>query len=493
MEHLRRWGVADRLRAAAPLAPRFSQDAVFCTSLSGRELSRFTGVFGLDADPDRCPEVGQQAPQYVLEEVLREVAGDLPACTLALGARVAGLQQTDTGVRVVVETRAGHGQVEAEYVIGADGSRSVVREAIGASYVGNVALRPNLGATFRAPDLWRHVPHGRAVHYWILNERAPAVLGPLDTESLWFGTFLDVDRQRGEREIVAMITAAIGREVPLEVLSTDPWTAHMEIVDTCRNARVFLAGDAAHLNPPWGGHGMNTGFGDAVDLGWKLAAVLDRWGGQALLESYELERRPVQTQIIDEATANMNVLSKELLSDRIDQDGPAADEARARLHERIQETKAREFHSLDLVLGLGYEHSPIIPAGAAGPLDTRRWARPGFRLPHAWLAPGQAVFDVLGPGFTLLYTHGNETAACAFATACADRRVPSNVVNITSIESGPAYEPGLVIVRPDQHVAWAGEQLPDPLEQLVDIIRGAVPADLSPSRSQSPPSPTVSI
>ncbi len=474
MEHLRRWGIADRFRAAAPLSPQFSQDAVFCTSLTGRELSRFTGVFGLSADPQRCPEVGQQAPQYVLEEVLREVVDELPTCTFALGARVTGLEQTDSSVSVAVQTPQGTEFVEAEYVVGCDGSRSAVRDAIGSRYVGDVALRPNFGTVFRASDLWKHVPHGPAVHYWILNEHAPAVVGPLDGDSLWFGTFLDVSKERGEHEIVSLITAAIGRDIPIEVLSTDPWTARMELVDSSRIGRVFLAGDAAHLNPPWGGHGMNTGFGDAVDIGWKLAAVLDGWGGETLLESYEVERRPVQAKIIAEATANMSVLSNELLTQEIDQEGRAGDQARRRLHERIQETKAQEFHALDLILGLGYEDSPVIPDHPRTDDDTEARATPGFRLPHAWLSPGHAVFDELGTGFTLLHTEGDGTAVEVFADACAARQVPFDVVDVTAVASGPGYRPALILVRPDQHVAWAGEHVPDSPERLIDVVRGVL-------------------
>jgi hypothetical protein len=405
------------------------------------------------------------------------VLQELPTCVLALGARVIGLSQTDEGVRVAVETGTGRSMVEADYVIGCDGGRSTIRDAIGARYVGETALRPNFGAVFRAPDLWNHVRHGRAVHYWILNERAPGVVGPLDADSLWFAAFLGVDREHGEHDIAGLITAAIGREIPLEVLSTDPWTAHMEIVDTSRRGRVFLAGDAAHLNPPWGGHGMNTGFGDAVDLGWKLAAVLQGWGGETLLDSYEFERRRVQTEIIAEATANMSVLSTELLSAHIDDDGRAADVARGRLDERIQKTKAREFHSLDLVLGLGYEDSPIVAGTAPAFGRELRHARPGLRLPHAWIAPHQAMFDALGPGFTLLYAHGHETTAAALETACVARQVPFEAVSLASLDLRPGYEPGLIIVRPDQHVAWASDHAPESIDHLIDLIRGALRRD----------------
>ena len=196
MEHLRRWGIAGRLREHAPLAPSWSQDAVFCTSLAGRELSRFTGVLGLVHDGDRFPELGQQAPQYVLEELLREVVHELPACTLATGVTVADVEQDPGQVRVTVADAAGQRTVIAgSYLIGCDGPRSTVRERIGAAYVGDHALRPNFGMVFRAPGLWDHVRHGPAVHYWIINPEAPALAGPLDPTDTWWIIAFGVDRE----------------------------------------------------------------------------------------------------------------------------------------------------------------------------------------------------------------------------------------------------------------------------------------------------------
>ncbi|MFE2768863.1 FAD-dependent monooxygenase [Streptomyces albidoflavus] len=209
---------------------------VFRTSLSGREISRFTGVLGLAPDAGRFAETGQQAPQYVLEELLREVVGEL------------------AGARLVEEVA--------------------------------------------------------------------------------------------------------GRPVQARMVSTDPWAARTQIADRMRRDRGFLAGDAAHVNPPFGGHGLNTGIGDAVDLGWKLAAVLTGWAGPRVLDSYEAERRPVQERVIREATtATMRVLSTELLAGNLEADD-AAGEAARRAAARVQETERAEFHSLDLVLGLRVEDSP---------------------------------------------------------------------------------------------------------------------------------------
>ncbi len=472
MQHLRRWGIAGRLRDRAPLSPAWSSDAVFCTSLAGRELSRFTGVLGLAPDGDRFPELGQQAPQYVLEELLREVVRELPACQLATGYTVTGVEQDEDQVRVTAAGPDGRAAVvTADYLVGCDGPRSVVRDQIGAAYDGQMALRPNFGLVFTAPGLWRHVRHGPAVHYWIINPAAPALMGPIDTDDTWWLIAFGVDAATGEREAVRLIDAAAGVPSGAVVRSTDPWTARMQLVDPMRRGRVFLAGDAAHLNPPFGGHGLNTGLGDAVDLGWKLAATLDGWGGPALLDSYQAERRPVQERVIREATANMAVTSPELLADNLDADDAAGDRARQAAAERIQRAKQPEFHSLDLVLGVRLEDSPVIPRepDAEARLGAQTGAQPraGALLPHAWLGPGRSLYDELGPGFTLLVRRPDGDRGTIEAAARA-RGVPLSVL------SPPGHDgPALVLVRPDQYVAWAGDREPADALALIDQIRGA--------------------
>jgi 2-polyprenyl-6-methoxyphenol hydroxylase-like FAD-dependent oxidoreductase len=472
MEHLRRWGIADRLRARAPLATSWSQDVVFCTSLQGYELTRFKGAFGLAPDGDRSPEQGQQAPQYLLEELLREVVQELPSCQLLTGLRVVALKQTASKVHVTIEDRAGHHAIiAAEYALGCDGPRSTVREAIGSAYVGDHALRPNFGMVFRAPELWSKVRHGPAVQYWTVNPATPALVGPVDLQGTWWIIAIGVDRETGEREGSQLIEGAVGGPASVEILSTDPWTARMQLVDRVRSKRVFLAGDAAHLNPPFGGHGLNTGLGDAVDLGWKLAAVLDGWGGSTLLDSYELERRPIHKRIIDEAVANMSVLPGEFLAESLARDDATGEQARLLAGERIQAAKAPEFHSLDLVLGASYDESPIVADASRG--DAAPDARPGARLPHAWLSPGHSLYDELGEGLTLLILEeGQAESADALLQACQERNVPLSVVNLSGSRLQARYGAKLVITRPDQHVAWRGDGWPSDTGALVDHITG---------------------
>ena len=475
MEHLRRWGLADDLRRRAPLAPDWSQDVVFCTSLAGRELSRFSGVLGLAAEGDRFPELGQQAPQYVLEEMLRDAVRDLAGCTLITGASVTGVRQGEAEVRVDIGDATGAAStLTAQYVIGCDGPRSVVRPLMGAGYEGQHALRPNYGVVFRAADLWRHVRHGPAIHYWVINAEVPALLGPIDRVDTWWMIAFGVDRETGDREARRLVDAAAGTATDAAILSSDPWTARMEIVDRMRSDRVFLAGDAAHLNPPFGGHGLNTGIGDAVDLGWKLAAVLDGWGGPGLLDSYERERRPIQQRVLREATANMAVTSTELLAADLDADDLAGERARAAAGARIQATKHAEFHSLELVLDVRIDDSPVIATGSG--------ALAGSRLPHVWLG-SRSLYDALGPDFSLVVLAGAARGhADRLERAARDTGVPLIRLDLADRDLRGRYGTDLVLVRPDQYVAWAGDDAPDPV-LLLDQVRGGLP---QPRRSAGP-------
>ncbi len=230
---------------------------------------------------------------------------------------------------------------------------------------------------------------------------------------------------------------------------------------------MFLAGDAAHLNPPFGGHGLNTGIGDAVDLGWKLAAVLQGWGGQGLLDSYEAERRPIQQRVIGEATRNMSVLTPELMSAELDDDGPRGEKARAAAHQRIQEAKRPEFFALDLVLDVTLGHSPVV-VGAPG--DASGALRPGARLKHAWLAPGRSLFDELGTGLSLLLLSAADPSG--ILRAARARGAPVKVVDLSRTTLAARYGAQAALVRPDQYVAWCGNVHQINAAALIDRVCG---------------------
>ena len=461
MEHFRRWGLAERLREVAPLKVEWSQDVVFCTTLLGHEVTRFTGCFGLSPQrTDLFAESGQQIAQPLVEEVLREAVSNLKSCHLCPGWSLHTLRQNDDGVEATIINEQGEQhQIEASYVLGCDGARSAVRAAIGAHYIGTSDLRPNFGFVFRAPGLAERQPHGPAVQYWVLNPTFPGVMGRMDMEDQWWAIVNGVSAETGQANPYALIHGLVGEQIEAEVLGTDPWIARMLLADRYRNGRIFLAGDAAHLNPPWGGHGFNTGIGDAVNIGWKLAAVLEGWGGDGLLASYETERRPIAERTIREAVANMSVLAPELGNHDLDASGPVGEQARHAAAQVIQTSKDREFHSLGIVLGYQYDISPIIIDDGTPPIPEGQayspTARPGARLPHLWLPDGASLYDRLGNGLSLLQLRDDANMA-PFIESTAACHVPLTVVELRDQALEERYEAPLLLVRPDQHVAWRG-------------------------------------
>ena len=365
MEHLRRWGIAETLRAAAPLPVAWSQRVTFCESLAGRRITDFDGAFGLVTGRDeRFAEAGQQVPQPVMEEVLRAHIRAQAGVDLRLGHAVTGLDQRDDAVTVTIRDTSGAGyQITARYVLGCDGAAGVVRDQIGARYAGQSDPRPNYNVVFRAPSLDTHL--GPAVQYWVLRAAVPGLLGRLDLHGTWWGILPGIDASYGAAHAGELIAGLVGAPVEHEVLASDPWTARMLVADRFADRRVFLAGESAHVNPPWGGHGFNTSVGDAVNVAWKIAAVEQGWAPPGLLASYEPERRGVIEQTVASAAANMRSLSRDLPCDE----------------HAIQAAKRSEFHSLGLVLGYSYAGSPVIqpgtgrlPGTAGGPGDD-----PGLR------------------------------------------------------------------------------------------------------------------
>lgn len=473
MEHLRRWGVADAVRAAAPLSVAWSDRVVFCDSLVGGLVTEFDDCLGLSATRQGLfAEAGQQIPQPFVEQVLRAHLAASDTVTTAFGDTVVGLEEADGSVRV--HLRAGSGEpydVEAQYVLGCDGPNSVVRQQLGVSYVGQSDPRPNFNVVFRAPGLTTDLPD--AVQYWVVGGATPGVIGRLDpADGTWWAIAPGVSQDVGNATTARLVADLVGRPVEHEVLSTDPWTARMLIAETFASDRVFLVGESAHLNPPWGGHGYNTCVGDAVNIGWKLAAVLQGWGGRELLRSYEAERRPVAERTIGTAVDNMSSLATDIAA--------GAAESRA---DRIQRTKFAEFHSLGLTLGYSYAGSPVVqPGPPADWTDLTTYTPsdlPGGRLPHAWLDDGSSLYDHLGRGLTLVGPLQDDLDGVRRLRA----RTDAESVRLTLVEAPAGYPwaDQFLLVRPDGHIACSSGYPDD-----IDVRRAVGRRTLASSPTAAP-------
>ena len=465
--HLRRWGIADRLAAEAPFGVDYPNNMVFVTRLAGHEIARFADAF--NAAPRRSPlypEHAQWVPQYALEKVLLAKAVSLPGIEVRFDTSFTNAEQDDDGVTARLRSATGEEiVVRACYLVGADGAHSRTREVIGASMEGRRGLSYHYNIIFRAPGLAEAHGHGPAAVYWQIGKDGFSAVGPMDRGDTWF--FAPGGTGPGEslskEEAAALIRGRTGIDLPYEILSTDSWTASQLLADRYADRRIILAGDACHLHPPAGGYGMNMGVGDAVDLGWKIAATLQGWGGPALVASYEAERRPVHKTVIDEAMANYAIYVAPPPPE-IEDATPLGAATRQKVGAAIQASKGREFNTLGTVLGLCYQNSPVIEA-EDGPLSDhdsqvyRPSARPGCLAPHAWLDDGRSLYDLFGPGFSLVVAERADEAEVTEAVAQADMiGAPLKLVRPVGIDVAALYGAALTLVRPDQHVAWRGNR-----------------------------------
>jgi 2-polyprenyl-6-methoxyphenol hydroxylase-like FAD-dependent oxidoreductase len=475
--HFRRWGIADRLAAEAPFGVDYPNNMIFVTRLAGHELARFEDAF--NASPRRSPlypEHAQWIPQYTMEKVLLEKAHGLPSVEVRFDTSFITALQDEHSVSATLASKNGNElTVTARYLIGADGARSVVRELIGARMTGHYGLSRHYNIIFRAPGLANAHKFGPGAGYWQVGKDGFSAIGPMDRNDTWF--FLPgiaKDQVLSDAEAAAMIRDRTGIDLPYEILSADAWVASELLADRYADRRIILAGDACHLHPPFGGYGMNMGVGDGVDLGWKIAATLQGWGGAGLVPSYAAERRPIHKAVMEEAVAN-HAFVFVAPPPGIEDDTPDGAAIRARFGAGIQASKSREFQTLGTVLGLGYEHSPIVEdeGGAPPPHDSRIYsptARPGYLAPHAWLPDGRSLYDFFGTGFTLLVADGADESEVGKANDEArSLGVPFTVVRPEGVVIRDLYQAELALIRPDQHVAWRGKNWSGALSRAVGL------------------------
>ena len=293
LELFRRWGlgVPDKLRAAAPLGPDFPSHIYYVTRLTGELVVALRAALTFEAQAELSPERALRIPQSFLEPVLRDEAERLPSVDLRFGWRLESFEQEGDGVRAaLVEVSTGRCEtVAARWLAGCDGGRSTVRRQLGIRTLGAHAVAESLGGVFRAPELWSAMRFEPAMHYNVLNDDLPAMvtMGPLQPPDVWFfdAAGLPPEVPPESLDPRALLRSVIGQDTPFEVLHAEPWTVHNALAERYRDGRVFLLGDAAHMQAPSGGFGMNGGVGDAVNFGWKLAAVLQGWAGSCLLDS----------------------------------------------------------------------------------------------------------------------------------------------------------------------------------------------------------------
>jgi 2-polyprenyl-6-methoxyphenol hydroxylase-like FAD-dependent oxidoreductase len=484
VEHLRRWGIADRMRYQSGYPTDYPRNYLFVTRMDGYEIARFDHPANGDpaARSPYSPEGRLWISKPYFDPVLHDHVKSLPTVEVRYDTSFESFQQDERKVLAeIVDSKTGRRDIiEAEYLVGCDGGRSNIRRALGIQYQGVFSQGMNVAVLFRAPLLTMG-KHGPAVQYQIINSQINGAIAAVDGKNLWRLNIRNVEQEQLDvLNAPEKIRAALGEKIPFELLAVRPWTGHCVVAERYQEGRVFLAGDAAHLNWPAGGFGMNTGVGDAVDLGWKLAAVLQRWGREKLLDSYTLERKPIAMINVNEAAEMRASFDKQTpFSPKIEKDNDEGKQVREKARTAILRTRAKEFQhdSAGIELGYRYEDSPICvrddtpsPELDHGVYVPSTW--PGVRAPHVWLRDGRSTLDLFGKGFVLLNLSGESAATGAFTAAASKLAFPLEVATLNDPSMRETYEWPFVLVRPDGHVGWRGDSVPENPSEIIDQVRG---------------------
>lgn len=507
MEIFRRLGVRDAVRAHS-LAEGLQNNVLFGTRLLAPPLSRMQIPSLLEAerirrhwrhDPraaldeihhlpsefhDRLKisaEFGQRTPQNLLEPVLKQAAEALNPAGIRFGHELLDFEQHEDHVALRILDCAAQQTyaLRAPWMVACDGASSPVRKQLGIRMLGEQLPSTQIAMYFESPGLAARLrPHGGVAQYFVINADSRGVLVWSGGERYVLHAVAD-DVQALQTSPQEWMQRLAGGRFAYRLIDHSPWKANLLSAERYRCGRVFLAGDAAHLVPPTGGFGMNTGLQDAMDLGWKLGAVYHGWAGAALLDAYDHERQQAFRHFHDECRYNLRQLDVRRVPRVLERRGPAGWLARRAAGTLIARRQRKRTNFATGVFGYHYRGSPVLPADAsainASPAYTTtpdgrfvQKAVVGYRAPHRWLgdAPSaqRCLFDECLPdGYTLIVKQDCAAAKAGARTLMSAARalgIPVRRLALPSLRLEPEYGCALTLLRPDHHVAWQGDAAP---------------------------------
>ncbi|WP_437884345.1 FAD-dependent monooxygenase [Pseudomonas sp. LRF_L74] len=501
VEHYRRWGIAERLHglatavktgANAQRVPTGGRNVTFVESILGRAWGAHPFNYGRTRDEhwDIAAEPSVSVNQPKVHRLLRERALEL-GVEHWLGHEFESLHAHADSVEVRIKdlNSGALRSVNARFVVACDGAQSPVGKAVGILRESNNAGVSWIYAAIvqlldtNSSELFQRLRYDFSGYLVVANPDIVSGTSPV-SEDRWRFTL----RGRGEEppsedEVLATAHALFGEDIALRLDSLTRYRRQVRIAQTYRKGRVFVAGDAAHLFPPTGGHNQNLGIGDVVNLSWKLAAVLQGWGGEALLDSYDIERRPVgwltglSSDGISSGWPRMeNVVRADSGRALLNSDAHAAE--RRALSEQLYQHTFAEWNTHGVVLDVRYSDSPVVidDGSEAEPWSETRYsasAKPGHRAPLVRLHDDSPLYDHLGSGLTLLALGAAQEQVDAFIEQARLRNIPLTVLVPGETDLATLlkhYQAPLTLIRPDQHVAWRGSA--GDAGQILDTVRG---------------------
>lgn len=498
MEILRRLGVAGDVRAAG-LPPDYPHDVSYRTTTTGREVTRIRIAAraergtARDDGPDSgwpTPEPPHRINQIYLEPVIARHVAAHPLIRSFFRHEVVDFAQDAEGASVRARDIDSGAEVRlsGKFLVGCDGGRSATRRFIGATLQGDAVIQRVQSTYIRAPGLIDRMQVAPAWCMFSVNPRRSGNIYSIDGRELWLvhnylrdneADFDSVDRDRSIRDILG-----VDDGFAYEVIRNEDWYGRRLVTDKMREGRVFICGDAAHLWVPYAGYGMNAGIADAANLAWILAAHLRGWAPDSILDAHEAERLPITEQVSRFAMNHCIAMASKRASvpDDIESDTPEATARREAFGAALYQLNVQQYCCGGLNFGYYYDASPLIAYDDETPptygmADFTSSIVPGCRAPHLWLRDGRSLYDVIGGDHALLCLEGEGDAA-RVAAAAETVGMPFRVVTVQSDDPLRAvYTSRFVVVRPDQHVAWRGDALPDDPAALIDLLRGAGRAD----------------
>ncbi len=492
MEIFRRLGVAGKLRNAG-LPADYPNDVSYRTAFTGIELTRIPipcrrDRYNATEGPDTnwpTPEPPHRINQIYLEPILFDHAAQMPKLRVLNRTSIKESTQDADQVIAMAENldNGEKTRICCQFLIGCDGARSNVRKLIGAKFEGDPVVQRVQSSFIRAPDLIKLQQESPAWATFSLNPRRSGNVYAIDGREKWIvHNYLrpeEADFEAVDRDWAIRTILGVDDSFEYEILANEDWFGRRFVADKFRDRRVFICGDAAHIWVPYAGYGMNAGIADAMNLSWILAAHLNGWAPAGMLDAHERERHPITEQVSHFVMDHAHAMASQRgdVPENIEADGPEGDAARAELGRSAYDLNVQQYCCAGLNFGYYYDDSPIIAHdGEAAPGYTMSEFTPstvpGCRTPHLWLGNGRSLYDAMGSEYTLLRLDRTIDAGPLQCSATA-QGVPLSVLDLEGDEASALYDRKLVLSRPDQHVAWRGDALPDDLDGLVNLIRGS--------------------